>query len=145
MITRAIIDHIDAIKALADANRNDLGFILRMQIQEAVEQNRTLVAIVDKQVVGFVIYRHRKNDLQTTLAEICVAKNYRGQGIGTGLMDALVSESTLKSRLFIQLKCPENLPANDFYSKYGFCLSSVEPGKSRRLNIWRFQVSPLGE
>jgi ribosomal protein S18 acetylase RimI-like enzyme len=141
VIYKSVPHHVDAIKAIADANRAELGFILRAQIEEAVVQDRVFIALIDQEVVGFVIYRHRKKDLQTTIADICVAEKYRGQGVGKNLIDALLKESAQKFRAFIQLKCPANLPANDFYRKFGFYFISAEPGKSRMLNIWRFQVA----
>lgn len=141
MISRASHQDIDGIKILADTNRSELGFILRVQIQEAVDQDRILVSIVESKLIGFVIYRHRKRDLQTTLAEICVSQDYRGRGFGKELIDALMQECFNMSRSFIQLKCPVGLPANTFYEKLGFLHVSTEPGKSRKLNVWRFQVA----
>jgi ribosomal protein S18 acetylase RimI-like enzyme len=141
LIIKATPQHVDAMKIMADANRSELGFTLRAQIQEAIEQNRAFVALIDKKLVGFVIYRHRKRDLQTTLAEICISQDYRGRGLGKGLIEALVQECLKMSRAFIQLKCPVDLPANKFYERLGFRNISSESGKSRRLNIWVFQTS----
>jgi len=141
LISKPAVRDIDAIKSVADANRNELGFILRVQIQEAVEQKRIMVATVEDKITGFIIYRHRKKDLQTTVAEICILKNYRGQGLGRELIDALVQECNRISRSYIQLKCPIDLPANEFYKRLGFCFVAIEPGKSRKLNIWRLQIA----
>lgn len=140
MIDKAKHQHIDAMKALADANRSELGFILRAQIQDAIEQNRAFIACIENRLVGFVIYRHRKKDLQTTLAEICISKEHRKQGLGKELINALILESSALSRSHIQLKCPVGLPANQFYEKLGFSCVSTQPGKSRNLNIWIFEL-----
>ena len=144
MITKATVKDTDSIKKIADANRKELGFILRVQIQEAIDQKRIFIEIIDHRILGFVIYRHRKKDLQTTLAEICVAEEYRGQGVGRRLINALSNECEEKSRSFIQLKCPVDLPSNNFYKSLGFSYISTELGKSRKLNVWRFNLFNRG-
>lgn len=142
MITLRHIQDIDiqTAKLVADASRDAIGFITRQKFEEAAKQQRGFVALENTQVVGFVLYRHRKLDQQTTLSEICVHKDYRGQHIGERLVNALVQECTKKSRQFIQLKCPTDLPANAFYKQLGFELSATEKGKKRSLNIWRLPL-----
>lgn len=128
------------IKTLADAHRLELGFIPRQKFEEVALKQRGFVALDDEALLGFVIFRHRKVDLQTTLSEICVAKANRGQNIGKKLIDALIYECTQMSRDFIQLKCPVELPANQFYRRLGFKLHATEGGKKRSLNVWRFPI-----
>jgi len=134
------LEHISKVKMLADANRDSLGFNTRGKFEEVVKQERGMVALDNDEVIGFVIYRHRKIDHQTTLSEICVHKDYQGRNIGEQLLSALVHECGEKSRSFIQLKCPIDLPANKFYKRYGFELSATEKGKKRSLNVWRFAL-----
>lgn len=131
-----------SIKVLADANRNELGFNPRQKFEEAAAQRRGFVALADELIVGFVIFRHRRVDRQTTLSEICVAKTQKGQHIGKSLISELVKECTHMSRDYIQLKCPVDLPANQFYLRLGFVLHKTEAGKKRRLNVWRLSTSP---
>jgi ribosomal protein S18 acetylase RimI-like enzyme len=143
MITLRHIQDIDiqGAKILADVSRDAVGFITRQKFEEVAKQQRGFVALENSQVVGFVLYRHRKLDQQTTLSEICVHEDYRGQHIGKQLVNALVQECRKKSRQFIQLKCPTDLPANVFYRQLGFELSATEKGKKRSLNIWRLSLS----
>src|SRR5437870_847427 len=103
------LEHISKVKTLADTNRDSLGFNTGRKFEEVVEQARGMVALDDDQVIGFVIYRHRKIDRQTTLSEICVHKDHRGRHIGEQLVMTLVQECQKKSRSFIQLKCPVDL------------------------------------
>jgi len=139
-INKAQLDHLSEIKTLADSHRHEIGFITRAKLQEVITQGRIFIAIHDGKVIGFVSYRHRKIDRQTTLSEICVAKNWRGQGCGRKLIDALRDESSALRRTYIQLKCPVDLPANEFYLGVGFALVSTEPGKLRPLNVWRLSI-----
>lgn len=144
MVTIRQLQPADAlsIKVLADAHRIELGFNPRQKFEEAAAQRRGFVALVDELIVGFVIFRHRRVDRQTTLSEICVAKTHRVQHIGKSLISELVKECTYMSRDYIQLKCPVDLPANQFYPHLGFVLYETEMGKKRNLNVWRFSISP---
>lgn len=136
------VDDVLAIKALADANRGELGFNPRKKFEEVASQQRSFVAISNGDVVGFVIFRHRKIDSQTTLSEICVRQDFRHQHIGEALVARLIKECTEMSRDFIQLKCPVDLPANRFYQRLGFALHMTELGKKRSLNVWRLAIPP---
>lgn len=129
------------VKAIADANRDALGFLPKMKFQEAIEQERCFVAVEGADILGFVVFRHRKIDLQTTLSDICVDAEKRRQGVGRSLIEKLTYDCEDKDRAFIQLKCPQNLKANQFYQNMGFELATVEEGKSRKLNVWRMPIS----
>jgi ribosomal protein S18 acetylase RimI-like enzyme len=133
-------NHIDGIKSLADANRESLGFMPRKKLEEIATQHRAFVALHESNVIGFVIFRHRKRDLQTTLSEICVHHKYRGQGIGSDLIQSLIYDCNQRRRDYIQLKCPTDLPANKFYEHLGFELYMTEAGKKRKLNVWRLTI-----
>ena len=141
-IRKIQINDVSEVKLLADASRFELGFNPQKKFEEVAFQKRAFVAIVNQKIIGFVIFRHRKRDLQTTLSEICVQQQFRGQHIGAELIAQLVRECRLKSREFIQLKCPVDLPANQFYRRFGFRLHSTELGKKRNLNVWRLPILP---
>jgi len=136
MIRKATLQDIDAIKRIADANRETLGFVLRPALQENIEHSWGLVTEIGGQIVGFVNYRHRR-DNQTTVYEICVAKEMRGQGIGQALIDALRQEAVSFRKAHIQLKVIVGIPANGFYEKCGFSLVDTLAGKRYKLNVWR--------
>ena len=81
-IRKAHLGDLDNIKALADDNKDALGFILRPALQTAIERGWVLVAEDARQkLIGFVHYRHR-HDFQTTLYDICVVQSWRGNGVG---------------------------------------------------------------
>ncbi len=137
---KASVKHVPAMKAIADANRDELGFVNRAKLIQAVTEDRIIVAILRNQVIGFVVFRHRKTDTQTTLSEICLDQAERGQGYGRGLLDALYSDCIKHSRSVIKLKCPVDLAANAFYEHVGFQKVGTETGKKRQLNIWELPV-----
>src|SRR5690606_28402857 len=89
-VQKANVQHIAEIKAIADANRESIGFLITPKLEQAIARNAVIVALNKSSVVGFVIYRHRKRDKQTTLSEICVHEKWRGNGIGKQLIDTLI-------------------------------------------------------
>lgn len=132
---------ITLIKKIADANRLALGFLPLVKVSDAVEQQRVLVLQSPHQLAGFVIFRHRKIDQQTTLSDICVANEWRGQAGGKLLMQALYRQCMELDREFILLKCPVDLAANSFYERVGFRHTATEAGRRRPLNVWQLDIN----
>ncbi|GAB4514747.1 MAG: hypothetical protein OHK0046_17270 [Anaerolineae bacterium] len=141
-IRRLYTEDTPKVKTLADKNRRELGFNPRQKFEEVASEQRGFVAVYNGDLVGFVIFRHRKIDLQTTLSEICVQADYRHHHIGEALVAQLIKECTEISREYIQLKCPVDLTANRFYARLGFVLYTTESGKRRSLNVWRLAIPP---
>lgn len=134
-VRKAQAEDLDAVKALADANKASLGFVLRSALAAGIQRDWLLVAERAGQVIGFVHYRHRQ-DSRTTLYEICVDEASRRNGVGRSLVQALAVESQSLGKACIWLKCPADLPANEFYGRLGFVLTAVEQGRRRQLNVW---------
>ena len=132
---------IPGIKQIADQNRNALGFLPRAKLDEVTKSHRAFVIHRGELIIGFVIFRHRSKDFQTTLSDICIRNEFRGQGYGKTLMKSLISDCLLHSREYIQLKCPIDLTANMFYKNLGFTLAMMESGKKRPLNVWRLYIT----
>jgi len=126
---------IDAIKQIADAHRRELGFVRRPALLESINRKEVFVAQNGEGLVGFMEFHHRR-DSQTTLYNIVVSENHRRENIGRLLMQTLEVDAIKQNKSVILLKCPEELPANSFYKRLGYKLTNVDPGKSRRLNIW---------
>ncbi len=136
-IRKAVLSDLDEIKTLADAHKTELGFILRPALAKSIHKDELLVVANSKGLIGFVDY-HYRNDEQITLYNIVIAPKYRRQGIGSRLVQSLVNEAKEREKRHILLKCPAELDANKFYEALDFQLSKVEPGKHRKLNIWRW-------
>lgn len=137
IITKATFSDIDRIKQIADTHRKELGFVRRPTLIKAIDRAEMLIAKQNENIVGFVEYRHRRDE-QTTLYNIAIVPEYRGLGIGRKLVQSLVIEAKGCNKRYISLKCPEDLVANHFYEALGFQLHKVETGKQRRLKIWRW-------
>lgn len=134
-IRHATTSDLDAIKQLADANRESLGFVMRSALSFGMAKQWLIVAERQHQIIGFAHYRHRR-DGQTTLYEICVQAEMRGQGVGKVLVQHLCAEAALLGKSCLVLKTPIDLPANGFYQHLGFVCQETLPGKKRALNVW---------
>ncbi len=142
IIRKATLKDLEAVKRIADVNRASIGFVLRAALIRNIERGWLLVAEEDEMVVGFANYRHRRDD-QTTLYEICVAEEHRGNGVGRALLDRLITECQQMGKRYLRLKCPADNEANAFYSKLGFEQVGRERGKRRELIIWEKIITNL--
>lgn len=136
MIRPAIAEDIRQIKTLADAHRYELGFLRRPSLLGAIDRSELIVAQICADIVGFVEY-HNRRDQQTTLYNLVVHQDHRNRGIARYLVNAVELDAQTNNKSWVQLKCPEDLVANDFYKNLGYKLVCVEAGKTRRLNVWR--------
>ncbi|NLE46404.1 MAG: GNAT family N-acetyltransferase [Chloroflexi bacterium] len=139
IVRKAVLDDLDTIKAIADAHRDELGFVIRRALQESIERGELSVAIDGDRLAGFVEYRHRR-DQQTTLYHIAVVEQWRQRGIGRLLVEAVRRDALANGKNVIRLKCPESLPANEFYTRLGWQKIAVESGKRRRLVVWELPL-----
>lgn len=137
VVTKAEHSDIDSIKQIADLHRKELGFVRRPALVEAIARSEVLIAKQNGNIVGFVEYRHRRDE-QTTLYNIAVPLEYRGLGIGRRLVQTLLTEAKERNKKYVSLKCPVDLTANQFYEVLGFHLYEIESGKQRQLKIWRW-------
>ncbi len=139
-LRKARLEDVPELKPLLDAHRHELGFVIRPALQKRIQAAEVFVACDDGIIVGVMAYHHRRDE-QTTLYHIVVAPAWRGQGIGRRLIQALQQEAQRLDKHHIQLKCPQDLPANDFYPRLGFQLHAVQDGRKRTLNVWRLRVT----
>ena len=142
-VRKAIEADLLHVKRLADAHRHELGFVLLPSLREQIERGEMLVAVLGDDLIGFVDY-HRRKDGQITLYHIAVDPAAQHQGVGYALVGALegVARATNSSR--IALKCPVDLPANQFYQGYGFRLGETLNGRKRPLNVWVLELEGDG-
>lgn len=140
-IRLAEADHLLAAKRLADQYKQELGFINRAILQKAIETRALLVALPGGEQAGEVaglVHFYVRRDQVITLYSIAVASAYQGKGLGHQLFAELVNQARVHQKSEIRLKCPVELPANDFYARLGLQLAAHETGKHRALNVWTY-------
>lgn len=118
---------IDAVKRVANVYKNELGFVNKAALIESVERGGLWLACIGQSVVGFVNYRTRRDGI-STVYEIAVLPQWRGQRIGAALLATVPSPK--------RLKCTVDNPANDFYAK-SMSFGGTEAGRKRELNVWQ--------
>ncbi len=138
-LRKAQLSDLEAVKTLFDAHRRELGFVRRPSVAKSIGDDEVIVAVIGDNIIGAIHY-HLRRDGQTTLYHIAVDANYRRAGVGAALLAELRAHCLTNGAGRIMLKCPAELPANDFYSHRGFQKAGVEEGKYRSLNVWILQV-----
>lgn len=76
-------------------------------VREATERQSVYVAVHGEEIVGFVMWRERR-DKRHTIYDIATAPNYTRQGVKAALLNAVPRPR--------QLKCTVDNPANEFYT-----------------------------
>jgi len=120
-------DGVISMRKLLQKYSAELGF---HPTNPSVEKGEVLI-IKQKDIVVACLIFHQRKDGVTSIYDLVVDESMRGQGLAKELLRALIEAG----HDLIQLKCPEELPSNYFYARYG-ALVAVEPGKKRRLNNW---------
>lgn len=132
-IRHASLEDIPTIKRIAYQYRQELGFVNRAALVEAVARRELYVCeLPDSTLAGFVHW-HARRDGWHTIYEIAVDKAHAGRGIGRALLYAVPTP--------IRLKCTvDNEAGNRFYAGAGLVLAGVEPGRKRALNVWELPI-----
>lgn len=135
-----------AILALAEVHRNELGPISHHQqwlLQQLARGEVFVARAGEGKVVGFVVFSHQGLRAQenTMVYYLCTSKDYREQGVGKLLMEAVASDARIRGKKNIDLKCPAHAPANHFYQSIGFELRRSETDRAgNRLNVWTISL-----
>lgn len=140
IIRKAQFFDLDQIKKLSDYERDTIGFMTRATYEKAIIDNCIFVACISERVIGFQYYYHRKRDSQTTLYQKTVDEEYRNLGIARLLVQAVIEEARSIGHTKICLKCPEDLPSNEFHKKIGFKFVRQDIGKKRKLNVYELEI-----
>jgi len=133
LVIVSLASKADAAADVFQAHRDELGFVNRAQCEE-----KDLFTVErDGRVVGAALGNHCVRKPQTTLYELAVLPEYRREGIAEELVDRMAADSPHEK---LVAKCPETLPANDFYAATGWERVGREDGKNRALNVWEYQI-----
>lgn len=139
-IRNACLDDLPAIKRLVDTHKHELGFVPLPALVTALERGWLVVADVEGSVQGMLNWWTRRDGV-AVIYNIVVAPTTRGQGIGQSLLQHLLEWASERHIHQVALKCPVDLPANQFYRRTGFTLQKQETGKRRALNCWIYDLA----
>jgi ribosomal protein S18 acetylase RimI-like enzyme len=131
---------------LAKANRHELGSINHhgSWLMRQIDMGEIFAArTAEEKLVGFISFHHHSppQHEHTTIHYLCTASDYRKQGIGKLLMEAVATDARLCGKRVITLKCPSQLPANHFYKSIGYILEGCETDREGySMNVWKLSL-----
>lgn len=131
--------HIAAIRTLADAEKEALGFLPELAILDAIHQKRLFAMFGRKEegqeLAGYVLFSGVFPNAK--VQQIAVSPDHRRSGVASALIGALVSHLEKRGYIVLAAAVASNLPAAQaFYQKNGFVERySREGGKARQRTI----------
>lgn len=132
-------DDIPSVKTIADLHRHELGFIPRGELLRAVHRDDLVVADFFGVVAGFC-QRYRRKDGIVSIYHLAVHTDFYRKGIGESILHWIQQQGTTDLAQRIQLKCPEDIQANQFYAAIGFTLDGMVSNERRHLCIWSKEI-----
>jgi ribosomal protein S18 acetylase RimI-like enzyme/predicted nucleic acid-binding protein len=127
------------IQALADSEREALGFLPARAFQDAIRRERLLAAVVGdhggQKLVGYLL--HSGVFPNAKVQQIAVMPKYRGSGVATTLLKALVAELERNGFMSIRADIASDLSsALSFYTSNGLeAVRERDGGRARGRRI----------
>ena len=112
-----ISEFIDAIRLRVDVFIKEQGFQPGWEPDEDDKVSRHFIAIKDNKIVGEARVREVEKG-EFKIERMVTAKDYRGKGIGRGLVEHVISEILKIKPKKIWLR--SQVQAQEFYEKCGF-------------------------
>jgi ribosomal protein S18 acetylase RimI-like enzyme len=127
----ALLQQISTIRALADGEKDALGFIPEAAYRDAIEKRRLLAMCTPTangaEVVGFVLFSGVFPNAR--IQQIVVAEHHRRAGIASALINEVVSQLETFGYMTITAAVASDLLAAQGYRSTAFIvrLASVKP------------------
>jgi ribosomal protein S18 acetylase RimI-like enzyme/predicted nucleic acid-binding protein len=126
---------LPAIRALADGEKEALGFLPEPAYSEAIERRRLIAmcssAAGDIEVAGFILFSGVFPNAR--IQQVVVARQHRRAGVGSALINELVSHLEARAYLTLSAAVASDLSAaQSFYERNGFVACRTLPGGHAR-------------
>ena len=128
MIELAKKEDLKRLKQIANQNREFIGFVMNVALEEAILKESLYVYKQDNLIIGFVHF-HRRLDGWNTIHELVIDKLYQKQGVGQKLFNIVPKPIRLKTT-------KDNFNACLFYEKNGMSIKKTEVGRKRELLVF---------
>lgn len=142
VVSRAATSDLDYVMSLMRANRESVGGLPRPAIQERLDRRSILVARINGDPVGYLMYDLRGRTLR--IPQACIQYDARRRKHGEALVAALMTAHA-RDVDEVTLRVAADLEANLFWRDMGFtCVSSSLGGKrrGRLINSWAMWLTP---
>jgi len=132
--------HLQAVKALGDANRATLGFLPEGAFEAYAERKQIVVALDEEGTcIGYLMYQVSASRGEIGIIHLCVHESRRREGVAAGLVGWL-HEAKKRDYRGIRLKCRRDYGASHLWPQLGFVAQGEVPGRSHEghpLVVWR--------
>ena len=130
--------YLEKVEALARSNAATLGFLPRDAFAELAGNPGILVALISKDLVGYLLYRIARTKQQAQIVHLCVREDQRKSGIASALFRELVS-ATQDVCLGIRVRCRRDYEASRLWPRLGLVAQTEMPVRSKSgstLTVW---------
>ncbi len=128
---------LDAVDELMRRNSGTIGFLPLEALRDYLDKGLVLGAFAgDGNLMAYLLYAANRDRFRIT--QLCVAEDFRGQGLARQLLDAL--KDSAATQKLITLSCRNDFPAHNMWPTLGFVPIGEKPGRSREghpLTLWR--------
>lgn len=127
-----VLGYEQDVVALADCNKQALGFLPRGMYKNQIEKGAVFVAVeeADKEepFAGYIIVGGRRPEKR--IFQLVVKEKHRGKGAGKKLFEEAVNAAKQAEFSSIWVKVGSKLEANDFWASQGLVTIGKQPGGS---------------
>lgn len=130
---------LDKVIDLGDLNKATLGFLARVVFMERARNNQLLAMIDGDNLAGYILFY--PTGYKVRITHLCVADNYRGQGVARSLVNELINTKKYSA---IVLHCRRDNPAWEMWKALGFTGVADTPGRGKDLHsltVFKLQLS----
>lgn len=142
LLTRqAVPEDMTYLMSLMRANRESVGGLPAPAMLERVERGTVLLAEINEDPVGYILYDYR--DGRIRIPQACIQYDARRRRYGVALVADLLRAHPDAAE--ITLRCAADLEANIFWRDMGFTCTGTRPGGRRRgrtINCWALWLEP---
>jgi len=137
LLEKASAENVKELEALARALHEDERVSSQKEVDELIRDPHAVLIVAkdDDRIIGMgTLYLNQKiGKLSSYIEDVIVDSAYRGQGIGSKIVDALIEAAREKNALSITLTSrSERAAAHALYEKHGF--------KKRDTNVFRLTL-----
>ena len=141
-INTLTLDDLRAVDDLMKKNSRSLGFLPEEALREYLRKEGVLGAKNENgHLIGYLLFSNYPHYMR--IAHLCVAEQFRKQGIAQCLIDELKERVTTQK--VIQLNCRRDYVAHNLWPKLGFVALDEMPGRSidgHLLTRWCLNLAP---
>ncbi len=141
-VRQAQAEDLRYVVSLMRANRESVGGLPAPALQERIERGTLLLALLNADPVGYVLYDLRDGRLR--IPQACIQYDARRRKYGEALVAAMISRHVNEVDE-ITLRCAADLEANVFWRDLGFtCVGTLAGGRrrGRTINSWALWLTP---